>query len=153
MTNPFTNEEVTEVAVTSKQLGFDIETDIVSRKKSFCSMIPKTDEEKKILFKASNSPEKTLKDCINMTIDLVHVYAEQVTISDEKTGELTEVPRIVLIDKDGIGYGCASFGVYNGISKLMQIFGTPDTWKKPLKIVVKQINKSAEKSILTIDIA
>ena len=47
------------------------------------------------------------------------------------------VPRIVLIDADGLAFECVSVGMYSAIRKLVAIYGAP-TWEPPLTVTVKQ---------------
>ena len=128
--NPFeTEESKATVAVMDEDERFIM--DLTSeRKVQFCSMTPKNEDEEIILFNAMNNPEKRIGDCINMTIEVKHVYCEVVTCQNRETGEESTCPRIVLIDKDGIGYQAVSMGVFSALKKVMSIKGNPATWKK-----------------------
>lgn len=118
----------------------------------YCSFTPKTEAEKISLFNAINNPEKRLADCINMQINVVHIYAEIVQCVDDETGEVSSAPRIVFIDDKGTAYQCVSLGIFSAVKKIIKIIGEPVTWKKPLKVEVKQITKG-KKSLLTLNIA
>jgi len=117
----------------------------------YCSMIAETDEQRKSLFKAMNNPEHRLADFINKKIEVVDIFAEVVQCINEETGEITSAPRIVLIDKKGVGYQCVSKGVLSAIKKLFTIYGAP-TWKTPVALEVKQLKKGV-RNILTFDVA
>lgn len=117
----------------------------------FCSMNASTPEEKKVLFKAMNNPEHRLGEFINKKIMVKDIFAEVVECFNEMTGEITEAPRIVLIDDKGKGYQCVSKGVLSAMKKLFMTYGMP-TWSTPIGLEVKQISKG-EKKILTFDIA
>ena len=148
--NPFeTAESKAPVAVMDEDERFIM--DLTSeRKVQFCSMTPKNEEEEIVLFNAMNNPEKRIGDCINMTIEVKHVYCEVVTCVNRESGEESTCPRIVLIDKDGIGYQAVSMGVFSALKKVMSIKGNPATWKKPVKLQVKQISKG-DRKLLTFD--
>lgn len=118
------------------------------RKTQFCSMIPKNEDEEIVLFNAMNNPEKRIGDCINMTINVKHVFCEVVTCENRETGETNMCPRIVLIDTDGVGYQAVSLGVFSALKKIFAIKGSPTTWKKPVKLQVVQITKG-ERKLLT----
>lgn len=118
------------------------------RKTQFCSMIPKNEDEEIVLFNAMNNPEKRIGDCINMTINVKHVFCEVVTCVNRETGETNMCPRIVLIDTDGVGYQAVSLGVFSALKKIFAIKGSPTTWKKPVKLQVVQITKG-DRKILT----
>lgn len=118
------------------------------RKTQFCSMVPKNEDEEVILFNAMNNPQKRIGDCINMTINVKHVFCEVVTCVNRETGESNLCPRIVLIDTDGVGYQAVSMGVFSALKKIFAIKGNPATWKKPVKLQVVQITK-ADRKLLT----
>lgn len=115
------------------------------RKTQFCSMIPKNEDEEIVLFNAMNNPEKRIGDCINMTINVKHVFCEVVTCVNRETGETNMCPRIVLIDTDGVGYQAVSLGVFSALKKIFAIKGSPTTWKKPVRLQVVQITKGDRK--------
>lgn len=115
------------------------------RKTQFCSMNPKNEDEEVVLFNAMNNPEKRIGDCINMTINVKHVFCEVVTCVNRETGESNLCPRIVLIDTDGVGYQAVSLGVFSAMKKIFAIKGNPTTWKKPVKLQVVQITKGDRK--------
>lgn len=115
------------------------------RKVQYCSMVPKNEDEEIILFNAMNNPEKRIGDCINMTIEVKHVFCEVVTCINRETGEGNLCPRIVLIDKDGTGYQAVSLGIFSALKKIFSIKGDPKTWKKPVKLMVSQVTKGDRK--------
>lgn len=118
------------------------------RKTQFCSMIPKNESEEMILFNAMNNPEKRIGDCINEVIEVKHVFCESVNCVNRDTGEVSICPRIVLIDDKGVGYQAVSLGVYSALKKVFAIKGSPETWKKTIKLKVMQITKG-ERKLLT----
>lgn len=111
---------------------------------AYCSFKAETLEEKAKLFNLMNSPDYRISDCINKTIYVKDVYMEVVVCTNEETGEVSNAPRVVVIDKDGVSYQSVSFGILNSVKKLMTIFGTP-TWEEPIPIVVKQVSKGKNK--------
>lgn len=120
------------------------------RKVQFCSMTPKNEDEEIVLYNAMNAPEKRVGDCINMIIEVKHIYCEAVTCVNRESGEESVCPRIVLIDKDGVGYQAVSMGIYSAVKKLMTIKGNPATWKKPVKLKVTQVTKG-DRKLLTLN--
>lgn len=144
---PFDNtqaEENTALAVMDEDERFIMDL-TAERKTQFCSMIPKNEDEEIVLFNAMNNPEKRIGDCINMTINVKHVFCEVVTCVNRETGETNMCPRIVLIDTDGVGYQAVSLGVFSALKKIITIKGNPTTWKKPVKLQVVQITKGDRK--------
>ena len=141
-----------EVATTNRfaDMGFDISVDMTSAQTQFCSMKVETDEERGHLFNAINNPEKRLADCINTVIEAKDLYIEVVNCTNEETGEVTSCPRIVIIDKNNVGYQAVSLGIYSALKKAIQIFGVP-TWETPIKLEVKQVTKGNRK-MLTLNV-
>lgn len=115
-----------------------INGEIMEANASFCTWAPETVEEKMTLFNAINSTQESISDHVNEVITVHHIYAEKVGVVDENTGEVVEVPRIVLINENGIGYGCSSFGIFNSVKKMLFIFGQPSA-ENPFKIKIKQV--------------
>lgn len=163
MNNPFTNEPATEIIDKNENAlvvsnnnrpmnmfsdeGFNIEIDMTTAKTQFCSLKPTTEDESKTLFNAMNNPDKRLSDCIGETINVKHLYIEVVDCVNQETGAVTPSPRIVLIDDKNISYQCVSIGIYSALKKVIQIFGVPSTWKKPIPLKVKQVTKGVRKML------
>lgn len=141
----------TQVTVTENT---SLVADLTSATVAYCSFTPKTPEERKTLFTAMNNPMKKLDECINMPINVKDVYAETVDFVDENTGVIAKGIRIVLIDTDGVSYGCCSTGIFNSLKKLFQVFGTP-TWEEGLTIVPYTIpsRRVQNGKVLTIKLA
>lgn len=117
---------------------------------SYYSGKTETAEQKKALFNATANAENKLKDMVNVPIKLKDVYVEPIEVINEKTGEASKCPRIILFDDKGKTYSCVSIGVYSTLRRLFATFGTPDTWDKPITVVPKLISKGADKNVLTL---
>lgn len=154
MNTPFTNPDYSlqesNPAPVVMMENTNFVADLTSRQTTFCSMAPETVQEKAVLFKAMNNPEKRIADCINMTIMAKDIYCETVTCTNQQTGEQQVCPRIVIIDENGVGYQAVSLGIFSGIKKVIQVFGMP-TWGEPLPLIVKQVTKG-ERKLLTFDV-
>lgn len=123
---------------------------IMGNEEFYCSFEAKTVEEQAQLFEIMNNPAERLADNINKTIYVKDVYCEIVDCVNEETGEVTKAPRVVLIDKNNVGYQAVSTGIFSAVKKLFMIFGEP-TWTEPIPIEIKQIKKG-KKSLLTFNI-
>lgn len=128
----------------------NLQQNLTESNDSFCSLKAETPQEKATLFRIMNSPEKRISDCINQTILVKDVYCEVVQVTNKETGEVNTCPRVVLVDKDGIGYQSVSFGIYGSLKKLFQVYGVP-TWNEPVPVKVMQISREKNK-ILTLTI-
>ena len=107
----------------------------------YTSLPMATVEDRAKLYNITTDPDKRLRDFVGKTIEVAHVYAEQIEIKNDQTGEIQSAPRIILVDKNGVSYVSVSKGVFSAVKRLFQMFGTPDQWSKPLKVEVKQIAK------------
>ena len=126
------------------------ENAIMGNEEFYCSFNATTPEEKAQLFEIMNNPAERLADNINKTIYVKDVYCEIVDCVNEETGEVTKAPRVVLIDKNNVGYQAVSTGIFSAVKKLFMIYGQP-TWENPIAIEIKQIKKG-KKSLLTFNI-
>lgn len=123
-----------------------------SRRQTFSSWVPTTMEDRKAYYNAINMPGQKLSEAINMVVKVRHIYAETCEYKDRSTGEVIPGVRIVLIDDEGKSYNTSSIGVYNCLSKIFQIFGTPDVWTEPLAVRVKQIAPEPDKKVLLLEV-
>lgn len=105
----------------------------------YCSFDISTQDGKARLFNAMSNPDERIAEHINEEIIISDVYAEMVDITDEKTGEITSAPRLILINPEGVSYVAVSTGVYGDVKRLLQIFGEPSSWEKPIRVKVKQV--------------
>lgn len=124
---------------------------LTSRTTQYCSMKADTDQEKALLFNATNNPDNRVADFINMEISLKDVFVEAVRCTNRETGEVNICPRVVLIDSNNVGYTCVSIGIFSALKKLFGIYGEPKAWKAPIKVMIKQITKG-ERQLLTLNV-
>ena len=99
----------------------------VNEKPAYCSIVPKTREEKVKLFNALEQCDVRLSDCKGQVIQ---------KYEKEEKGEIKTKFRTIIFDKDGKTYVTASYGIYNSIAKIMSAFGEPNTWENPLPVKV-----------------
>ena len=102
----------------------------------YCSKVAETEKEKKELFNALESCDALLNDCVGQEINIKDIYVEEKQVVDETTGELKVKYRTILFDELGQTYATGSYGIYNILKKIVQIYGLPETWEKPLKVKV-----------------
>lgn len=134
-----TDEDGMELAVNSDRFErMNLQRDICGGGKGFCSMVAVDTKAKKTLFNATSNPQK-ISAMIGKRIDLLHFYVEIIQVVSEQTGEIVNVPRVVLIDAKGNGYQGVSIGLYNALKRIVSMFGMPETWESPLTVEVQQI--------------
>lgn len=106
----------------------------VNEKPAYCSIVPKSHEEKVKLFNALEQCDVRLADCKGQTIKIKDIFVQK--YDKEINGEVKTKFRTIIFDKDGKTYVTASYGIYNSIAKIMSAFGEPNTWEKPLAVEV-----------------
>lgn len=132
-------EDGMELAVNSDRFErMNLQRDICGGGKGFCSMVAVDVNAKKTLFNATSNPQK-ITSMIGKKIDLLHFYVEIIQVVSEQSGEIVNVPRVVLIDAKGNGYQGVSIGLYNALKRIVSMFGMPETWDEPLTVEVQQI--------------
>lgn len=118
--------------------------------KVYCSKLAETEKEKKELFNALESCDALLNDCVGQEIEIQDVYIEEKQVVDEDTGELKTKYRTILFDKSGQTYATGSYGIYNVLKKIVQIYGLPTSWEKPLKVKISKKAIKGGKQSLTL---
>lgn len=101
----------------------------------YCSKLAETEKEKKELFNALESCDALLNDCVGQEIKIKDIYVEEKQVIDE-TGEIKSKYRTIIFDESGQTYATGSYGIYNILKKIVQIYGLPECWEKPLKVKV-----------------
>lgn len=96
---------------------------------------------KKTLAALTNA--EPIADHLNETINLVHVVMQAVELTDEKTGEVTDNVRTILLAEDGKAYAGVSNGLVGSLRDVFGIMGEPATWPEalPVQVVEKRGNK------------
>ena len=116
----------------------------------YTSMKPDTAEGKADLVNAMNNPDMRVSDMIGKVIRAKDVFAEEVELVNDETGEVVKATRIVITDTENISYQAVSVGIMSALKKLFMLYGPP-TWEDGIPLEVKQIKKG-KNNILTFDI-
>ena len=104
--------------------------------KVYCSKQATSEKEKKELFNALESCDALLNDCVGQEIEVQDIYVEEKEVIDDETGEQKTKFRTIIFDKNGQTYATGSYGIFNVMKKIIQIYGLPETWDKPIKVKV-----------------
>ena len=87
------------------------------------------------LYSALQNAEK-LADHLNEPLHMVNVVAQSVQVTDEQTGEMINSARVIIVTDDDKAYAATSPTLLAGINTMFGIFGTPNTWEKPIVVKV-----------------
>ena len=140
---PFVDADETETYAIAEldaqtRQGFavtDIRADLTNRRASYCSMEASDLRSVAMLYNAVSNPEK-IKKIIGKQIKLAHIYIDAITLHDQQSGEVITAPRVVLIDDKAQSWQSVSMGMYESVKKLIQMFGDPSDWAKPLTVEI-----------------
>jgi hypothetical protein len=125
--------------------------DLTGKGAGWCSLVTADDRDRVTLYNAVTTPAK-LSDMINKQITVRHVYAEIIQVTADATGEIVNVPRVVLIDDKGIGYQAVSTGIYNAVKRMLGLFGNPADWAKPHVVEVQNVSLSEGRHTMTLKV-
>ena len=124
-----------------------------SETQMYCTIKAEDKKTKVEVFNAINSPDEKLSEHIGEVINLTNVIAHPVELADEVTGEVIQCLRTILIDEKGVSYEAVSGGVANALQRIMQIFGQPETWEKPLKVkAVQKATRNGNNKVTTLKV-
>ena len=108
------------------------------------------------IYNAINNADESLGDHIGEVIEVVNIVAHPVEVTDEKTGEVIDALRTVLIDKNGKSYVAVSQGITNSLARIFSLIGTPDNgaWEKePVKMKIRQVKtRNSNNKVNTIEL-
>lgn len=90
------------------------------------------------LHKIKANPDERLQDHINEKITVTGFVAHWVETKNERTGEITPAPRIILIDDKGTTYTCVSIGVYNSLRNIVMDLWLPSE-EEPIVIIPRRV--------------
>lgn len=133
----------------------------------YCSIKPKTIEEKKALYNALETCDNLVNDCVGAKFGLVDVYVEKrvreyeeevdTPTVDSETGEVHDTKQVektkyrtILFAEDGTTYATGSYGIFNSVSKIINAFGEPANWTEPLMVEIAKRPIGDGKSTLTL---
>ena len=116
----------------------------------YCSKNIDSVEDKKELINALESCDVLLNDCVGQEIEIKDIYVEEREVVDHETGEIKIKYRSILFDVNGQTYATGSYGIYNVLKKIVQIYGLPDTWEEALKVKVAKRSIGNEKQSLAL---
>ena len=86
------------------------------------------------LFNATENCDELVFDNVGKELILKDVYVEQIPTADEETGEMIYKYRTILFDSEGKSYASGSYGLYNSVQKILQIFGTETLHTEDIKV-------------------
>jgi len=106
----------------------------------------------KVLDAITNS--ESLSDHLREPINLTDFVIQVIQMPDEKTGEINNVPRIILITDDGKAFHAISSGVLQSLRNFVGVLGEPgksDAW--PVSVVCDEVKGRNGYRFMTLKLA
>ena len=103
----------------------------------YSSILADTFEGKKQTLNAITN-SVAIADHLGATINLANIVVQVVEMVDEKSGEMTDQPRVILVDADGTAYHAISSGILKSVENTIGMLGEPSTWPEPVPIQVAE---------------
>lgn len=107
-----------------------------------CTKVINSVEDGKELYNALEECDALLNDMVGKKIKIKDFYIERRDYVDEDTGTVRDKFRTIIFATDGKSYATGSYGVYNSLVKLCNIFGNP-TWDEGIEVEI--IKKTFDK--------
>lgn len=118
----------------------------------FTTLPQETDEQKALVLKAATSaPDMKPADLMGTPFPMANILAHQVTLMNDKSGELVTAVRCVLINPDGKTAGFVSEGVQRNLAMIFQLFGKPP-YNPALFVRVKQVDTRRGNRTYTLEV-
>ena len=125
----YADDENDTLALSTDFFGkVNLSRDIMGGGKGFCTMTAEDRQAKATLYNACASPAK-LSDNINIPIRM-----------NKESGEMVNVPRVVIIDETGKGFQAVSVGIYNAVKRIVSMYGNPTLWDEPLTVICQNVD-------------
>lgn len=146
--------EATEIAVIDSAPVAGLATELANLNNgqvAVFSTVKGADYQSRLKTLAALSNATPLADHLDKQINLRDVVIQQISMVNERTGELQDVPRITLLDDSGVSYHAISDVVYKDLKNVFAILGMPHTWPAPLPIFVTK-NKGKVGNFFTLSV-
>lgn len=93
-------------------------------------------ENKAKIFNATENADVLANDCVGEELMLRDVYMEKIPYVDDETGEAKTKYRTILFDETGKTFATGSFGIYNTVTKILNIYGIDFLHETGLKVEI-----------------
>lgn len=101
-----------------------------------------------VLFRCQFAPDGKLSDLVGSTIGIVHVWAKQVEIQNDLTGEIDNCVANAVLTDDGKVLTAVSIGVKKSLASLMLRHGHPTTWTSPKYVTIRQVGPALKRMLV-----
>lgn len=117
------------------------------------SSIEGNDFESRLKVASAVTDSKPIREHLGKVIKLANVVIQAVSMVNEQTGEMEEVPRVILIDDAGNSFHAISGVILKDVQNLIGILGKPAEWPSPVKVAVKEEQSGNKRRFMTLTLA
>lgn len=127
--------ETTELVETTgtASLADDIER-LKSGSVAVMSTFTGDDRDSRVQVLKAMTDSTPLDEHLGKEIELANFVVQQVDMPNEETGELVQVPRIILVTTDGKALHAISQGVFSALKNITGVLGMPADGYWPVKV-------------------
>lgn len=105
------------------------------------SSIRSTDLDSRMLVLNGLSSSIPVADVLEKPIPVTNLVIQNVQLTNDRTGQVDDAERIVLLTEDGHGYHATSKGLMNGLKNMIAALGDPWTWTEPVDVTIHEEGK------------
>ena len=148
------SKEMNEVMVNYMSVSFHLSMLSEGSNNFVCSIPDDGSRTAKVaIYNAVQNADEQLSEHVNEVLEIVDIVAHPIQLPDEKSGDVINAIRTVLIDKKGKGYQAVSNGICQALSKIIAIIDQPH-WDEPVKMkpVLRKSKNSSMNQYLTIEL-
>lgn len=111
------------------------------------------DKASKLRVLAAITDSEALSDHLREKIELKDFIIQVIQMPDEKTGEVNDVPRVVLLAADGKAYHAISSGILQSLRNYVGVLGDPNTWDEPVAVTCDEVKGRNGYRFMTLKLA
>ena len=111
---------------------------------------PDNDAKRSELFNALSAKSTNISKMIGKVINLTNVVFQGRNLTDKETSEFRKAMRVIFIADDGEVYHSYSAGILNSVKTFLSVYGTPDTWDKPIPVTVERVTMKSGDQTFTL---
>ena len=118
--------------------GSSVGADIRALRDNDVAMVSTFKPEQRLEALAAISNSTPLTEQVNKELRIANIVVQEVTLTDDETGEVTQAARTVLVNDKGEAFHAVSKGVLTSVRNILAVAGDPDSWDGPLVVVPTQ---------------
>lgn len=131
----------------------DFVADLVNNRPTLYTSIKGEDFETRKRVLAALGASAKVDDNLGKAFMLKDVIVQSIEMPDERTGELVNVPRVILIDDKGGAMVAVSSGLLRSIQNFIGTLGEPQTWPGAVKVKVVEAKARSGYKFFTLELA